>query len=73
MMMLCILSGARVIQIPVNYKERVGQSMVTGNQWVAAWLGLQMVILITWVRLASWLRPSAYTAATPLPQKRPHG
>jgi glycosyltransferase involved in cell wall biosynthesis len=73
MMMLCILSGARVIQIPVNYKERVGQSMVTGSQWIAALLGLQMVALITRVRLASWLRPAAYSPATPLPQKRSHG
>jgi glycosyltransferase involved in cell wall biosynthesis len=56
MMMLCISSGARVIQIPVNYKERIGQSMVCGNHWVAAGLGLRMVVLITGMRVASWLR-----------------
>jgi len=63
MMMLCVLSGARVIQIPVNYKERIGQSMATGNQWVAAMLGVRMTVLITEVRLRSWLRPSAFRAA----------
>jgi glycosyltransferase involved in cell wall biosynthesis len=63
MMMLCVLSGARVIQIPVNYKERIGQSMVTGNVWIAALLGLRMVVHITQVRLASWFRPSAFRTA----------
>lgn len=55
MMMLCILSNARVLQIPVNYRQRVGQSMVCGNRWVAAWLGFRMSILISRVRLQSWL------------------
>jgi glycosyltransferase involved in cell wall biosynthesis len=63
MMMLCVLSGARVIQIPVNYKERVGESMVCGNAWVAAMLGLRMVALVTQVRLASVVRPSLFRAA----------
>lgn len=55
MMMLCILSGARVLQIPVNYRQRVGQSMVCGNRWVAAWLGLRMMVLVTQIRAASWM------------------
>jgi glycosyltransferase involved in cell wall biosynthesis len=55
MMMLCILSGARVMQIPVNYKQRIGQSMVCGNRWTAAWLGAQMTVLITQMRVSSWL------------------
>jgi len=67
MMMLCILSGARVIQIPVNYKERVGESMVCGNRWVAALLGARMFALVTQVRLASWVRPSAFRAASRVP------
>jgi len=72
MTMLCVLSGARVIQIPVNYKERVGQSMVTGNQWVAAMLGVRMVGLITRVRLGSWFRPSSFRASSsPFRQIRP--
>lgn len=63
MMMLCMLNGVRLIQIPLNYKERVGESKVCGNRWVAAVLGARMTILITQVRLASWLRPSAYRRA----------
>lgn len=63
MMMLSILSGARVIQIPVNYRERVGQSMVCGNRWIAALLGFRMGVLITRMRLASWLRPSSFRRA----------
>lgn len=54
MMMLCIMSGARVLQIPVNYRQRIGDSMVCGNRWVAAWLGFRMVLLVTRMRLASW-------------------
>jgi hypothetical protein len=60
MMMLCIASGARVLQIPVNYKQRIGQSMVCGNRWVAAWLGFRMVILVTQFRFASWFRRSRF-------------
>lgn len=71
MMMLCLMSEARVIQIPVNYKERVGESMVCGNRWVAAMLGARMVVLITQFRLTTWLRSSSYrgirgVAATPV-------
>lgn len=62
MMMLCILSGARVIQIPVNYKERIGQSMVCGNRWVAAWLGIRMALLVTETRLASWVSRARFRA-----------
>jgi glycosyltransferase involved in cell wall biosynthesis len=54
MMMLSIMSGARTVQIPVNYKQRIGQSMVCGNRWVAFVLGLQMIVLITRVRLKAW-------------------
>lgn len=58
MMLISILQDHRVIQIPVNYTERVGHSSVTGNQWVAARLGFQMIGLILGMRLQSWLDPS---------------
>lgn len=54
MMVLCIMSGARTIQIPVNYRQRIGESMVCGNRWVAAGLGIRMGLLISWMRLSSW-------------------
>jgi glycosyltransferase involved in cell wall biosynthesis len=70
MMVLCILSGARVIQIPVNYRQRIGQSMVCGNRWVAARLGLQMTLLITRLRLESWLIGHPLRAAAWAPADR---
>jgi len=58
MMVLTILQKQRVIQIPVNYAERVGHSSVTGNRWVAALLGFRMIGLILENRIRSWLDPS---------------
>jgi hypothetical protein len=47
----------RCLQIPVNYKERVGKSSVTGDLRKAVVLGLQMIILIIAMRfgMESWL------------------
>lgn len=55
MMLLCIWSGASNIQIQVNYKQRVGQSMVTGSRWAAFVLGMRMISMITAFRLRTWL------------------
>jgi glycosyltransferase involved in cell wall biosynthesis len=57
LMMLCITSGGKIIEIPVNYKQRVGQSMVTGNRWVAVLLGIRMAWLITLFRFKTWVKP----------------
>jgi glycosyltransferase involved in cell wall biosynthesis len=54
----CLVEGIRMIEIPLNYKRRIGKSMVTGSRWVAFTLGLQMVALITRVRLMHWLSRS---------------
>ncbi|MBW4439360.1 MAG: glycosyltransferase family 2 protein [Pleurocapsa minor GSE-CHR-MK-17-07R] len=53
-MMLCLWSGARCIEIPVNYRERVGESMVTGDLYKALRLGTQMIGLITTFRVMTW-------------------
>jgi hypothetical protein len=47
----------RCVQIPVNYKMRVGKSSVTGNLRKAIVLGVQMTILIVAMRfrLERWL------------------
>jgi len=50
MMILALRAGCRVVQIPVNYLPRVGESAVTGNPAKAFILGLQMIWLITWRR-----------------------
>lgn len=46
MMIWLIRRERRVIEIPVMYLPRVGQSMYTGSIMKAAWLGLKMIPLI---------------------------
>jgi hypothetical protein len=46
MMLLAKCERLSMIQIPVNYKDRVGESSVTGNFKKAFVLGLQMIWLI---------------------------
>ena len=56
MMLLSLLHGLRVIQIPVNYLPRVGESSVTGDLRKAVLLGVWMIGLVLRYRLRSWLR-----------------
>ncbi|MGH2690862.1 MAG: glycosyltransferase family 2 protein [Actinomycetota bacterium] len=51
MMVLSFLHGLRTIQVPVNYRRRVGESSVTGNRIEAVKVGLQMLALVTRYRL----------------------
>jgi glycosyltransferase involved in cell wall biosynthesis len=55
MMILTLLHGQKVIQIPVNYLPRVGQSSVTGDFRKAFFLGMTMIGLVLRYRLRSWL------------------
>jgi glycosyltransferase involved in cell wall biosynthesis len=55
MMLLSLAHGLRVIQVPVNYKPRIGHSSVTGDFGQAFQLGLRMIWLILSFRLLSWL------------------
>lgn len=71
-MLLAITSGARFVEIPVNYLPRVGVSSVTGNQFVAFALGLRMIALILRFRLRAprrLPRPSAFDGV----EEVPHG
>jgi glycosyltransferase involved in cell wall biosynthesis len=54
MMILSLLSGLRVIQVPVNYLPRVGSSSVTGDPVKAVALGLWMIQLVVTHRVRSW-------------------
>ena len=45
-MILTIISGARFVEVPVNYLPRVGVSSVTGKRIAAVQVGLRMVQLI---------------------------
>jgi glycosyltransferase involved in cell wall biosynthesis len=53
MMVLTIASGARFVEVPVNYLPRVGVSSVTGKPLTALVLGLRMIALILRLRVRS--------------------
>lgn len=46
MMLLSRWQRLTLIQLPINYRARVGESAVTGSFYRAFWLGLQMIWLI---------------------------
>jgi glycosyltransferase involved in cell wall biosynthesis len=46
MMLLAVTSGARFVEIPVNYLPRVGTSSATGKPLTAVGIGLRMISLI---------------------------
>lgn len=52
MMLLAKCEGLSMLQIPVNYKDRVGESSVTGDLKKAFILGLQMIWLILTFRFS---------------------
>jgi glycosyltransferase involved in cell wall biosynthesis len=64
MMLLSLLHGLRVIQIPVNYLPRVGVSSVTGDTRKAIVLGLWMIGLVLRYRVRAWF---ATLRQVPLP------
>jgi glycosyltransferase involved in cell wall biosynthesis len=45
-MVLCIKNNIKCIEIPVNYRHRIGTSKITVNNWKAFKLGLRMIWLI---------------------------
>ena len=55
LMLLVILNGFPFVEIPVNYRKRVGVSSVTGSTFRAFTLGCQMILMILQYRLGSWL------------------
>lgn len=54
MLLIVILNGIHFIEIPVNYKKRVGESSVTGSKVKAFFLGMSMIGMILRYRLMSW-------------------
>src|SRR3954453_16878612 len=53
-MLLTVVSGARFVEVPVNYLPRVGASSVTGDLWKAWVLGCQMIALILRFRFTTF-------------------
>lgn len=45
-MILCLKNNIDTVEIPVNYKGRIGSSKITGTFWKAFKLGLVMIALI---------------------------
>jgi glycosyltransferase involved in cell wall biosynthesis len=65
-MLLAIVSGARIIEVPVNYLPRVGTSSVTGKRLVAIGVGLRMIGLVLRFRRRTGrrvTRPPAFVVA----------
>src|SRR5579871_3454344 len=63
------------IEIPVNYRRRVGESSVTGDLWKAFVLGLQMINLVLGYRFGlqggrrvTWERARSIPASVPTTQ-----
>jgi glycosyltransferase involved in cell wall biosynthesis len=54
LMLLVIASGARFVEVPVNYLPRVGTSSVTGDLRKAIKLGLTMILFILRFRFKTW-------------------
>ena len=55
MMLLSLLHGLRVIQVPVNYLPRIGVSSVTGDARKTVTLGISMIGLVLRYRLRAWV------------------
>jgi hypothetical protein len=65
MMIMSLRAGYRIIQVPVNYLPRVGESSVTGDPLKAFVLGIQMIWLITSRRFQRFTQ-------SPRPDSEPH-
>jgi glycosyltransferase involved in cell wall biosynthesis len=52
MMLLAARQRLSLVQVPVNYRERVGQSSVTGSRSAAVRLGLEMIALCVRMRFS---------------------
>ena len=51
MVCLALLEGQRLVEVPVNYRDRVGQSKITGSMQTALRVGAHMVGVILRYRL----------------------
>ena len=71
MMLLSVIRGLHVVQVPVNYTRRVGRSSVTGDPVKSVALGLWMIGLIVVHRLRSALGVHSALPETPQQAKSP--
>jgi len=66
MVCLGLLAGIPMIEVPVNYRGRLGTSKITGSFRTALRVGARMVALILGYRVRAWLGRSPVT-------RKPHG
>ncbi len=57
MVILALLDGLRIIEVPVNYRGRLGESKITGSMRTAVRVGLRMIALILSYRLRTLAHP----------------
>ena len=51
MVCLALLEGQRLVEVPVNYRDRVGESKITGSMHTALQVGARMIGVIVRYRL----------------------
>lgn len=51
MMSVAILNGIRMVEIPINYYERKGESTITGKKYKALLLGMRMISFLIGLKL----------------------
>ena len=51
MLLLAVIRGSKIVQVPVNYHQRFGQSSVTGNFRTTIRLGVQMMAMVAHKRV----------------------
>jgi glycosyltransferase involved in cell wall biosynthesis len=54
MVMAAIRQGVPIVQVPVNYRPRVGESSVTGELRASASLGVEMLTMVARMRVGLW-------------------
>jgi glycosyltransferase involved in cell wall biosynthesis len=63
MLLIAVKRRARLVQVPVNYHPRVGQSAVTGHLGKTLVLGSSMIAMVFRMRITP-MRPTRLTART---------
>lgn len=53
--LLTILNKIKFLEVPINYRKRIGVSSVTGDKLKAFKLGIQMILYVLQTRVKSWL------------------
>jgi glycosyltransferase involved in cell wall biosynthesis len=61
MLMVAVRQRATIVQVPVNYRPRVGVSSVTGELRKTVPLGLEMLSIVVKMRLGLWRGPQVAT------------